>query len=422
MGFASLYLNKHRLFKPFIDKEPERGTNLIVVIPCFNEPGLISSLDSLHQAERPSFPVEVIVVVNAPEGATDSQLALNRQTLADVDSWSRHNHTENFTVHVLDVPPFPSAHAGAGTARKTGMDEAVHRFNISGNDRGIIASFDADSVCDSNYLTELEKCFSFPGRTGCTVYFEHPISGEEQPADVYPAITLYELYLRYFVEAMRTTRFPWAFHTVGSCFAVNAKVYAMQGGMNRKAAGEDFYFLHKIFPLGNFTELNSTRIIPSSRVSDRAPFGTGATIGRFAAGLQSELNTWPVESFDDLSVLFELAPGFFRAGSREMNDIEARLPLSVRSFLREAGFPAAVELMNRHSASLPAFVKRFYLWFNAFRIIKFLNYTKNHFRADQPVTVVTGMLLERAGISPAAEDADMLMQFRELQRRKVWNC
>ena len=44
-------------------------------------------------------------------------------------------------------------------ARKIAMDEAVRRFDQIGHTKGIIACFDADSLCDDNYLIELEEHF-----------------------------------------------------------------------------------------------------------------------------------------------------------------------------------------------------------------------------------------------------------------------
>jgi len=42
--------------------------------------------------------------------------------------------------------------------------------------------------------------------------------------------------------------------------------------MNRKQAGEDFYFIQKLMPLGGYFALNSTAIYPSPRESSRVPF------------------------------------------------------------------------------------------------------------------------------------------------------
>ncbi len=420
MGFASEYLGKHSFYKPFIMDAPQSGVSMIVVIPCFNETGIIDSLVSLFKAHRPSFPLELIVVVNSPEGSCSTITEQNKKTVVQVQQWSAVHYDPGFRVHVIDVPPFPAKHAGAGFARKTGMDEAVHRFNLLNNKQGIIVSFDSDSLCDSNYFTELEKCFSRPGIRGCTIYFEHLFGDDNSSQTGNPAIAEYELFLRYYVQAMRWAGFPYAFHTIGSCFAVNSGTYAAQGGMNRKTAGEDFYFLHKIFPLGGVTELNTTRVIPSSRISDRVPFGTGATMKRLAGKKQRELYTYPLVSFRDLSELFSRMPEFFKCDKKGMTKIIGQLPCTLESYLRKNDFVKAAEQMNKHSTGLHTFRKRFYVWFNALRLLQFLNFARYNYN-DLPVSQAASSLLEKIDIPVLPGNSGLLQSYREMQRQTVWD-
>jgi hypothetical protein len=54
--------------------------------------------------------------------------------------------------------------------------------------------------------------------------------------------------------------------------------------MNKRAAGEDFYFLNKLAKVGRIDYIRETCVHPSARVSTRVPFGTGKRIERFLAG------------------------------------------------------------------------------------------------------------------------------------------
>src|SRR5207249_6387595 len=101
-----------------------------------------------------------------------------------------------------------------------------------------------------------------PRSPGCSIYFEHPLEGPLD-ARVYDAISTYELHLRYYVQALRYAGFPYAYHTFGSCMTVRADAYMEQGGMNKRKAGEDFYFLQKIISLDGFSDLTETTVIPS---------------------------------------------------------------------------------------------------------------------------------------------------------------
>ncbi len=240
-----------------IPAPPHPDLGLVVVIPCFNEPDLSASLESLRACDRPGCTTEVIVVVNSRAGSSTDILARNEATLQETARWISLKSDPKLTFHLLRFPELPRKQGGVGLARKIGMDEALRRFGDVGRPRGAIVCFDADCVCDRNYLTSIEEHFRrHPRSPGCSIYFEHPLVGPFQP-QVYTAITLYELHLRYYVQALRWAGFPYAYHTIGSSMAARADAYQRQGGMNKRQAGEDFYFLQKIVSLGGFTELTS---------------------------------------------------------------------------------------------------------------------------------------------------------------------
>ncbi|MEZ4848575.1 MAG: hypothetical protein R3B93_08135 [Bacteroidia bacterium] len=82
-----------------------------------------------------------------------------------------------------------------------------------------------------------------------------------------------------------------AFHCVGSSMAVRSIAYQKRGGMNRRKAGEDFYFLQKFIAEGTLAELSTTKVIPSPRASEKVPFGTGRAIKKLA-GKMARKNIW----------------------------------------------------------------------------------------------------------------------------------
>ena len=94
--------------------------------------------------------------------------------------------------------------------------------------------------------------------------------------------------------------------------AVRADIYAGQGGMNKRQ-GEDFrIFLHKIIPLGQFGEINNTRVIASPRPSARVPFGTGKAVREFLDN--GRIESYPLAAFEDLKVFFLIRCRIFQCG------------------------------------------------------------------------------------------------------------
>ncbi len=373
----------------------------MVVIPCHNEPDLIASLQSLHACYRPDCAVELIVVINGSSDSPAPVRAQNERTYGDALEWSKDHVTPGFVVHVLHYPDLPPKDAGVGFARKIGMDEALWRLALAGGDDGVIACFDADCRCDTNYLEAVVAHFrENPATPGCSIHFEHPLSGDE-PAVVYEAIALYELHLRYYVEALRYAGFPFAFQTIGSSMAVRAGVYREQGGMNKRKAGEDFYFLHKIIPLGGFTNLTRTTVHPSPRPSDRVPFGTGKAVRRYLEN--GEMPGYPRKAFQDLKFLFAQVPALC-AGEKL-----APLPAALESFCDSMRLNAVLEEIRGNTSTRSAFQNRFFRVFNGFQVMKFVHHACRGFYGAAEVRGEAAALLEEiestqaewASLSPA---------------------
>lgn len=418
-SFAGQYLFRHAVTDK-IQISPKKNLRYIVIIPSYDEPRLIQTLQSLWSCSRPESAVEIIVVVNSPENADSCMIELNQKTINEASKWANSHRDTGFSCYILDEPCLPSHEAGPGLARKIGMDQAVLRFNNLNRPDGIIISFDADTLCRPDYLEEIAKCFDrYPETRGCSVYFEHPLAGEEFPDIVYKAIAEYELHIRYYISALRRTGFPYAYHTIGSCFCVTAETYVNQGGMNKRKGGEDFYFLQKVIPLGNYREVNTTCVYPSPRPSGRVPFGTGPVIKKFMDGKISEMETYHQGSFDPLQELFSDLAGWYGLTVAEIEEKFKKLPEIIKEFAGEE-FPVKIAEINANSSAPDRFVKRFYQWFNMFRVFKFLNFAHKKYFSRVPVRLAAAEFLKSSGHGSFRNmaAAELLEYFRKLQREE----
>ena len=114
-----------------------------------------------------------------------------------------------------------------------------------------------------------------PDKTAACLYpFAHDAPDEAHA----PHIEAYEASLRYYVLGLAYAGSPYAFHTVGSTLAVNARVYIQVHGFPKRQAGEDFYLLNKLAKIGAIERLDRQPIRLSGRASKRVPFGTGPSV------------------------------------------------------------------------------------------------------------------------------------------------
>jgi glycosyltransferase involved in cell wall biosynthesis len=417
MGFASTYIESRVLFPELINEAPDKATGIIVVVPAYNEPGIIRLLDSLAKCIRPECEVEVIIVVNAPSDASDESISNNELSIKNIESWKLHNKECFFRLFsIIASPVIPGW--GVGLARKTGMDEAVRRFNYLGRPEGVILNVDADCLVQENYLKAVySELLTQKERSACSIYFEHPVSGSEFSDNIYKSIILYELHLRYYLQALAFTRFPDVYHTVGSAIAVKALPYVKAGGMNRKQAGEDFYFIQKLIPVGGYFSLNSTTVYPSPRESFRVPFGTGASMGKLSLADNPALFTYNLKAFNDLRLCFEMTDRLYSCKTDELSDCYCFLPEGVKTFITEREWVEKLIEVKENTSGYPSFKKRFFSWFNMFKVVKYLNFVHQEYYEKQPVAEAAFVLLDRIGVIFDSENSvDLLNQFRSMER------
>ena len=417
----SKYLKKLALFPPLIDVAPSNDLDIIVVIPCYDEPDLLHSLDSLFQCTPPTCKVEVIVVINDSEIENKAVKDRNQQTFLAAQNWSQQHISKWISFHFLYKNNLPKKIAGVGTARKIGMDEAVRRFEAIENPKGIICCYDADSLCEVNYFQAVENYFQKnPKAQASGIYYEHPLEGDDFSPEIYDAIIDYELHLRYYGHAQRWADFPYAFQTIGSSMAVRSDAYQQQGGMNKRKAGEDFYFIHKFIPLGNFADITDTKVIPSPRQSHRVPFGTGRAVNEILEK-QTTYMTYHPQIFDDLRPWSLVIPSLFSIKKNKVEDLIKTMPKSVQSFLLENDFQSKLTEIQSNTTNLKTFKQRYYRWFSAFMMMKYVHFSRDHFYPNIPIEEAARWLLEKKTGKDFSKKnkKEMLEEFRRWDQQPI---
>ncbi|MEX0986537.1 MAG: glycosyltransferase family 2 protein [Bacteroidales bacterium] len=411
MGFADGYLQKPGSGERIISENPRTGLKNIIAIPAYNESGLNKCLDSLFLCDPPGSHSEVIVLINSSETSSHEIVERNRLTHRKALQWVEEHLRDDIRFHIVLKEGLPAKHFGAGLARKLAMDEAVRRFNMINQD-GIILSLDADTTVRKDYLAAVADHFvRTPGTDGCSVSFEHPLEGNEFPQAVYDAIVNYELHQRYYIQAVRYTGYPYAHHTVGSAFAVKASACCRQGGMSKRKAGEDFYFIQKVAMQGHYTDCTSTRVFPSPRPSDRVPFGTGPDIARQIDNPDAPYMTSNPELFTHLRALFGMSGRFYR----NADPSAIKIPL-LKQYLDETGFLRELQEIRSNVASEATFKQRFYRKFNMFRILKYIHWAEGRGVSKCEISEAARTMLQLSDYPYSMENKRALLEeFRNIQ-------
>lgn len=376
------YIEKHKAYDKYAVPS-SFNYGMVVVIPCFDEPDLFTTLFSLKQCYSTKHPVSVLVVINSSE-VTDSSVVLhNRETYDKLVAFAKEHNTPELSFHGLLCEDLPRKHAGVGLARKIGMEWAVRGFLQSKNKEGVILSLDADCTVSENYLSSIENQFSTSYPNCCVLNFQHRVTSNEESLS--NAIKQYEQYIWYFRDALKAIGFPYYYHTIGSAFAVSADAYVRVGGIGRQQGGEDFYFLQKLFQLGKTAELTEPFVYPEARFSDRIPFGTGPALEKIITSIDGLLRVYSIESFIVLKDFFELSSNFYKQSGDTIMTLIKQLHPSILKFLKEFNLLSSITDCNENTTTIAAFKKRFFHHFNAFTIIKYLNFAHSNYFELTPI-------------------------------------
>lgn len=344
-----------------------------IVIPCLAEstsiPATLASLaadSSLTEAG-----LAVVVVVNQRLDATIAEKEDNILTLNYLRSC---RGKVPFQLGVVDAasPGFelPLKDGGVGLARKLGHDLLLPRLDFSNADP-VIISLDADTVVVPGYAGAIMNHFRGATAGGAIIPFEHLSAEGERESR---AIERYELFLRCYVAGLTFAGSPYGFHTVGSAMACRASAYLKCGGMNRRRAGEDFYFLQSLAKTSGVELVKGTTVYPSPRRSARVPFGTGRAMGMMLDNEPGAIQFYRPECYHLLKAWLELVQKACISRSDDLVRRGQSLSANLGSFLEEQKFKSAWKgFLGQHSA--PESLKSaFHGWFDAFRTMKLFHY------------------------------------------------
>ena len=382
---------------------------IIVVIPVYNEDAIEDTLESIFLSQKDfSFSIEIILLINNSTDTPSSIIKKNQNTYNNLKLFALQNN--HFHIHLLPVylDDLDPKHAGVGWARKLGMDLALQRFKKVGYN-GIIVGLDADTKVANNYFNEINQFFITTDFQAGSIHFDHPTTGVKYHQFNYDQIIYYELHLRYYKNALLYIGLPNVFYTIGSAFALTAKAYARQGGMNRRKAGEDFYFINKLIKGEKFGEINKTMVFPSPRISDRVPFGTGRAILEASKNKKDLKLTYDFKSFQVLKEWIEIIK------SKSYNYIQ--FPKLIKQFMTFKEWEAQHQLFLKNSSNKNSYQNMFYKKFDAFWILKFIHFSRDKSYKNSSLVKNTNFLLDKLGYKNYSSAIEQLNLLRKIDQK-----
>lgn len=355
----------------------------------------------------------IVVVVNNRPDAPPPYKADNTATLHSLsDTFTRGT---NLSLAWVDAAregnELPMKGGGVGMARKIGLDLALQRLTYDRCDP-ILVSLDADTIVLPNYLETIAAHFRQGAAGGAVLPFHH--QNAESPAQQ-TAIDRYELFLRAYVLGLGQAGSPYAFHTVGSALACRVSAYLKMGGMNTRAAGEDFYFLQQLHRVAGVSQVDGTLVFPSCRPSDRVPFGTGRSMTRLLAREEGAVRFYRPECYAILQQWLATALENRHRDGCSVHIMAAAIAPQLAEYLDGLGFQQVWDrLRHTHREERP-FARAFHEWFDGLKTMKLIHHLSDvRYPRCEPEEAIPA-LMEWSGLGSITGIERQLSRIRALQ-------
>ena len=371
--------------------------DLIVIIPALAEvENLFFTLESLagNPKNELSSTLVLCVINNKKEGMDSSAIIKNNEETHNILTQLENSNPLDSMANVqliniknsglqiahidasspdLELPP----KSGVGLARKIGLDHALNIVSQNGKGDRILVCLDADSLVEENYLSIIRAAFKKNKAAGGAISFSHRLPENQVQQR---AIINYEIFLHYYVLALKYAKSPYAYHTVGSTMCCTADAYAAVNGMVRREAGEDYYFLQKLAKYGDIIEIDGTTVSPSSRSSWRVPFGTGKKMSELLKSDDLEIPLYNPKIFILLKKFLIILKEAIEARSSAQNILEQSKELSstLHTFLTGKKFDSVWPNLLKNNPDERRLTKQFHNWFDAFATLKLVHYLRDN--------------------------------------------
>ncbi len=358
------YLNSRAVLTPWqLAGNSASEVDAAIVIPALAEAKTLpATLQSLASNDPELLQRTLVIVVVNQRADASPALRLNNATTL---SWLVSRPSLPLQLAWIDAASpgleLPTGQ-GVGMARKIGFDAALRRLNW--NNEPFLISLDADTLVDQNYLTALFCHFATVQESGTVLPFRHQAGAD---ADEEEAIRGYELYLRSYRFGLQRAGSPYAYHSIGSAFACRASGYIAAGGMNRRLAGEDFYFLQQLNKISGVVPLQGTVVRPAPRCSVRVPFGTGRIVAQHLRGEKPAFRFIDAQAFAILQEWLLVVAGQTDGSVDDLLRQAQQISPELAGFLIDRNFATVWVLLQRNHASNEQRLRAFHHWFDALR-------------------------------------------------------
>ena len=362
------YIKTRCITKPWrIHQKYNNKFNYAIVIPSFSENNfLFKTLDSIEKNNPEILNKTIIIIV--VNNSKKTKLNIKNNNYKTLKLLYEANYS--YSIGIIDATSqgyeLPSKYAGVGLARKIGIDLTIPLLK---NEHSLIFSTDADTILSKDYLKTVIDHFNKNNIEAAVVGFKHQKAENKYLNE---EILNYENFLIETANKIQSAGSPYGYVAMGSTMVCNLKSYIAVGGMPKRKAAEDFYFLQELAKYRSVHNINNILVYPSSRSVSRVHLGTGFRMEQVKRGININNLYFSDEAFKLLSFWIKKGTHSWKKDILDLLSLIEKKNKNLNTFLINEGINNIWLNLQSSSPTQKHFIKQFHRWFDGLKTIRLL--------------------------------------------------
>ena len=192
--------------------------------------------------------------------------------------------------------------------------------------------------------------------------------------DLKNTIKEYEEFLLITARKLKDAGSPYNYVAMGSTIVCTVEAYTAVGGMPRKKATEDFYFLQELSKFCGVHTIPNILVHPSPRPMSRVYLGTGFRMAQAQQGFKIRNLYYSKYAFTLLKQWITLGTAGWEMSLVEILKKTESKNKNLKKFLLKESIENIWGNLQLSSPSKNHFIKQFHRWFDGLKTIRFLKY------------------------------------------------
>ena len=357
-------LNRHQI-------PTQKCYNYFIIIPVFNEYYyLLNTLKSINNQKNILLNNTLVILVINNSIDSNQSIKNNNESTNQLIKLYKFNFEYVILDYYSSGYELPNKKAGVGVARKIGMDYCLE---YSTKD-SLLFCLDADTLISKKYLSQIIQCYNKKDFNTCIVKFLHQKSSNPKTEK---AIRLYEKILYTIADKIKKSKSPYGYVSMGSTIICKVKAYVAVGGMPKKSAAEDFYFMQALAKYDSIHFIDDYLVYPSSRLEMRVYLGTGFRLLQYNEKEKFIDLNFSENCFNVIKKIIEFVESHYKTSyDLFLKELNKNFDDKICNFIYKHDIKKIWEKINNHAKSKKQFMFFFHQWFDALKImqlLKFLN-------------------------------------------------